>query len=181
MHLNNIIYPIYNLLREIILMLAHHFLYIKLLLLKPIIKFKLFYAYIKRSLVLYTIQLLLIQPSNLNYNYNFGIYALVVLGLQIIWNFFSYVYCPSASVLFLVLNTLWEISLWMVCSLSHANGASFFFIVVYAHLFRGLYYGSYYYPASFMVFWCYNFIINDYTSFLGYVLPWGQMSYWAVL
>jgi len=46
------------------------------------------------------IQLLLIQPSNLNYNYNYGIYALVVLGLQIIRNILSYVICPSASVLF---------------------------------------------------------------------------------
>ena len=62
----------------------------------------------------------------------------------------------------------------------HANGASFFFIVVYAHLFRGLYYGSYFFPRRLL--WCSGVIIlllMIITSFLGYVLPWGQMSYWA--
>jgi len=62
----------------------------------------------------------------------------------------------------------------------HANGASFFFIVVYAHLFRGLYYGSYFYPRRLL--WCSGVIIlllMIITAFLGYVLPWGQMSYWA--
>lgn len=72
---------------KIILMLAHHFLYIKLLLLKPIIKFKLFYAYIKRSLVLYTIQLLLIQPASLNYNTT-SVFMLGCFSVQIVTGIF---------------------------------------------------------------------------------------------
>ena len=62
----------------------------------------------------------------------------------------------------------------------HSNGASFFFIVVYIHIFRGLYYGSYMYPRGFV--WGSGvilFILMMATAFLGYVLPWGQMSFWG--
>ena len=62
----------------------------------------------------------------------------------------------------------------------HSNGASFFFIVVYAHIFRGLYYGSYVYPRQ--VAWSIGVVIYICmmaVSFLGYVLPWGQMSFWG--
>ena len=62
----------------------------------------------------------------------------------------------------------------------HANGASMFFIVVYAHLFRGLYYGSYLQPRE--LIWCSGVIILLLmmgTAFTGYVLPWGQMSFWG--
>jgi ubiquinol-cytochrome c reductase cytochrome b subunit len=62
----------------------------------------------------------------------------------------------------------------------HANGASMFFIVVYCHIFRGLYYGSYMHPRQLL--WCSGviiFIVMMATAFLGYVLPWGQMSFWG--
>jgi ubiquinol-cytochrome c reductase cytochrome b subunit len=62
----------------------------------------------------------------------------------------------------------------------HANGASMFFIVVYIHIFRGLYYGSYIYPRGFL--WCSGviiFLLMMATAFMGYVLPWGQMSFWG--
>ncbi|RHY50449.1 hypothetical protein DYB30_002392 [Aphanomyces astaci] len=62
----------------------------------------------------------------------------------------------------------------------HANGASFFFIVVYIHMFRGLYYGSYITPREYL--WCSGvliFIAMMATAFMGYVLPWGQMSFWG--
>ncbi len=62
----------------------------------------------------------------------------------------------------------------------HANGASMFFLVVYVHIFRGLYYGSYMYPRE--ILWCLGVIIlliMILTAFMGYVLPWGQMSFWA--
>jgi ubiquinol-cytochrome c reductase cytochrome b subunit len=62
----------------------------------------------------------------------------------------------------------------------HANGASMFFIVVYSHIFRGLYYGSYMYPREHL--WCSGvliFILMMATAFMGYVLPWGQMSFWG--
>jgi len=62
----------------------------------------------------------------------------------------------------------------------HANGASMFFIVVYCHIFRGLYYGSYMQPRQLL--WCSGvvlFILMMATAFMGYVLPWGQMSFWG--
>jgi quinol-cytochrome oxidoreductase complex cytochrome b subunit len=121
-------------------------------------------------------------PSNLNYNYNFGIYALVVLGLQIISGIFLVMsYCPSASAAFLsVEHIMRDIPYGWFVRYLHANGASFFFIVVYLHMFRSIYYGSYFYPRRML--WCSGVIIlflMILTSFLGYVLPWGQMSYWA--
>src|SRR3546814_14516831 len=63
---------------------------------------------------------------------------------------------------------------------AHANGASFFFIVVYIHIFRGLYYGSYKPPRE--VVWMLGlviFLLMMATAFMGYVLPWGQMSFWG--
>jgi quinol-cytochrome oxidoreductase complex cytochrome b subunit len=64
----------------------------------------------------------------------------------------------------------------------HANGASWFFLVVYVHMFRSLYYGSYAYPrqmlwVSGVILW----VLMVATAFLGYVLPWGQMSFWAAM
>ena len=63
---------------------------------------------------------------------------------------------------------------------AHANGASFFFIVTYIHIFRGLYYGSYKAPREMV--WMLGlviFLLMMATAFMGYVLPWGQMSFWA--
>jgi ubiquinol-cytochrome c reductase cytochrome b subunit len=68
---------------------------------------------------------------------------------------------------------------WLI-RYTHANGASFFFIVVYIHIFRGLYYGSYITPREHL--WCSGvliFILMMATAFMGYVLPWGQMSFWG--
>ena len=68
---------------------------------------------------------------------------------------------------------------WLIRYL-HANGASFFFIVTYIHIFRGLYYGSYMFPRGFL--WCSGviiFLLMMATAFMGYVLPWGQMSFWG--
>ena len=62
----------------------------------------------------------------------------------------------------------------------HANGASMFFLVVYIHMFRGLFYGSFLHPRQFL--WAIGVIIlllMILTAFMGYVLPWGQMSFWA--
>jgi ubiquinol-cytochrome c reductase cytochrome b subunit len=72
---------------------------------------------------------------------------------------------------------------WMIRYM-HANGASMFFIVVYCHIFRGLYYGSYMQPRQLL--WCSGviiFILMMATAFMGYVflLPWGQMSFWGLL
>jgi len=68
---------------------------------------------------------------------------------------------------------------WLIRYL-HANGASMFFIVTYSHIFRGLYYGSYMNPRGHL--WCSGviiFLLMMATGFMGYVLPWGQMSFWG--
>jgi len=68
---------------------------------------------------------------------------------------------------------------WLVRYM-HSNGASLFFMVVYAHIFRGLYYGSYLWPRQ--LAWALGvvlFLLMIVTAFLGYVLPWGQMSFWG--
>jgi len=138
---------------------------------------------IKRSLgFLYDTAITYPAPISLNYNYNFGIYALLVLALQIVTGIFLVMFYSShASLAFLSVEHLMrDVPYGWFIRYLHANGASFFFIVVYAHLFRGLYYGSYFYPRRLL--WCSGVIIlllMIITAFLGYVLPWGQMSYWA--
>jgi quinol-cytochrome oxidoreductase complex cytochrome b subunit len=121
-------------------------------------------------------------PATMNYNYNYGIYAIVVLSLQIITGIFLVTfYCSNASLAFLSIEHLMrDVPYGWFIRYLHANGASFFFIVVYAHLLRGLFYGSFAYPRRLL--WSSGVIIlllMILTSFLGYVLPWGQMSYWA--
>lgn len=139
--------------------------------------------HIKRSLGwLYETAITYPAPITMNYNYNFGIYALVVLALQIVTGIFLVMfYCSNASLAFLSVEHLMrDVPYGWFIRYLHANGASFFFIVVYAHLLRGLFYGSYFYPRRLL--WCSGVIIlllMILTSFLGYVLPWGQMSYWA--
>jgi quinol-cytochrome oxidoreductase complex cytochrome b subunit len=138
---------------------------------------------IKNSLgPLYTTAISYPAPVSLNYNYNFGIYALVLLGLQIITGIFLVMfYCANTSLAFLSVEHLMrDIPYGWFLRYLHANGASFFFIVVYAHMIRGLYYGSFVFPRRLL--WCTGVIIlllMIITAFLGYVLPWGQMSYWA--
>jgi quinol-cytochrome oxidoreductase complex cytochrome b subunit len=139
--------------------------------------------HIKRSLgFLYDTAITYPAPITLNYNYNFGVFALLVLALQIITGIFLVMfYSTNASLAFLSVEHLMrDVPYGWFLRYLHANGASFFFIVVYAHLFRGLYYGSYFYPRRLL--WCSGVIIlllMIITAFLGYVLPWGQMSYWA--
>lgn len=104
------------------------------------------------------------------------------LGVQIITGVFLVMfYCSNASLAFLSVEHLMrDVPYGWFIRYLHANGASFFFIVVYLHFFRGLYYGSYFYPRRLL--WGSGVIIlllMIITSFLGYVLPWGQMSYWA--
>jgi len=138
---------------------------------------------IKRSLgFIYDTAITYPAPISLNYNYNFGVYALLVLALQIVTGIFLVMfYSTNASLAFLSVEHLMrDVPYGWFLRYLHANGASFFFIVVYAHLFRGLYYGSYFYPRRLL--WCSGVIIlllMIVTAFLGYVLPWGQMSYWA--
>jgi quinol-cytochrome oxidoreductase complex cytochrome b subunit len=122
------------------------------------------------------------SPANLSYLWNFGIYALLCLVLQIATGLFLAMhYVPEHSLAFLsVEHIMRDVNGGWLLRYLHANGASMFFIVVYVHTFRGLYYSSYAYPRQML--WNVGVIIlllMIVTAFLGYVLPWGQMSFWA--
>ena len=121
-------------------------------------------------------------PSNINYFYNFGVLAGISLIIQIITGIFlAMYYIPNGELAFLsVEHIMRDVNNGWFIRYLHANGASFFFITVYLHMFRGLYYNSYMKPRELL--WCVGVIISVImilTAFLGYVLPWGQMSFWA--
>jgi len=121
-------------------------------------------------------------PLNLNYFWNFGYYSLICLISQILTGLFLAMhYVPDVDLAFSSIEHLVrDVNNGWFIRISHANGASMFFIVVYIHMFRGLYYGSYLDPRRLL--WSTGVIIlllMIATAFLGYVLPWGQMSFWA--
>jgi len=121
-------------------------------------------------------------PSNITYFWNFGIYSLVCLGIQIITGIaLAMHYAPEVNLAFYsVEHIMRDVNYGWALRYIHANGASMFFIVTYIHVFRGLYYGSYVYPKE--PLWIVGVIIlllMILTAFMGYVLPWGQMSFWG--
>ncbi len=121
-------------------------------------------------------------PRNLSYWWNFGSLAGVMLVIMIVTGIFlAMQYTPSTTGAFnSVERIMREVNYGWLIRYIHMNGASFFFITVYIHIFRGLYYGSYKYPREFL--WMLGLVIlllMMATAFMGYVLPWGQMSYWA--
>ena len=121
-------------------------------------------------------------PKNLNYFWNFGSLAGFMLVVMIITGLFlAMSYTPHTEYAFQSVERIMRDvnSGWLLRYL-HANGASFFFIVVYIHILRGMYYGSYKYPRELnWILGVFIFLLMMATSFLGYVLPWGQMSYWG--
>jgi quinol-cytochrome oxidoreductase complex cytochrome b subunit len=121
-------------------------------------------------------------PINLNYFYGFGSLAGIMLVIQILTGIFLAMhYTPHIDLAFnSVEHIMRDVNNGWLIRYTHANGASFFFIVVYIHIFRGLYYGSYITPRE--ALWCSGvliFILMMATAFMGYVLPWGQMSFWG--
>jgi len=121
-------------------------------------------------------------PINLNYFYGFGSLAGIMLVIQILTGIFLAMhYTPHIDLAFnSVEHIMRDVNNGWLIRYTHANGASFFFIVVYVHIFRGLYYGSYITPREYV--WCSGviiFILMMATAFMGYVLPWGQMSFWG--
>jgi quinol-cytochrome oxidoreductase complex cytochrome b subunit len=121
-------------------------------------------------------------PVNLNYFYGFGSLAGIMLVVQILTGIFLAMhYTPHIDLAFnSVEHIMRDVNNGWLIRYTHANGASFFFIVVYVHIFRGLYYGSYMTPRE--ALWCSGiviFILMMATAFMGYVLPWGQMSFWG--
>jgi len=121
-------------------------------------------------------------PVNLTYLWNFGIYALVCLAIQIITGLaLAMHYAPNIDLAFIsVEHIMRDVNYGWLLRYVHANGASMFFIVVYIHMFRGLYYGSFIAPRQML--WIVGVAIllcMIITAFMGYVLPWGQMSFWG--
>ncbi len=121
-------------------------------------------------------------PRNLNYWWSFGSIAGLVLVLQIATGIFLAMhYTPHANMAFdSVENIMRNVNYGWLLRYAHAVGASMFFVVVYIHIFRGLYYGSYKTPRELL--WWLGIIIlllMMATAFMGYVLPWGQMSFWG--
>jgi ubiquinol-cytochrome c reductase cytochrome b subunit len=121
-------------------------------------------------------------PKNFNFWYYFGALALVVLVIQIVTGIFLTMnYKPSAeeafaSVEYIMRDVDWG---WLIRYM-HSTGASAFFVVVYLHMFRGLMYGSYREPRELL--WIIGMLIYlalMAEAFMGYLLPWGQMSYWG--
>jgi ubiquinol-cytochrome c reductase cytochrome b subunit len=122
------------------------------------------------------------QPSNINYMWNFGSLLALCLVIQIATGvFLAMHYTPHVDLAFLsVEHIMRDVNYgWMIRYL-HANTASFFFTFVYLHMGRGLYYGSYKSPRALpWLIGVFIFLLMIITGFLGYVLPWGQMSLWA--
>src|SRR5438067_1240327 len=121
-------------------------------------------------------------PRNLNYWWNYGSLAGIMLVVMIVTGIFlAMQYTPSADLAFdSVERIMRDVNFGWLLRYAHMNGASMFFAIVYIHLFRGLYYGSYKTPRELL--WILGVIILVLlvaTAFMGYVLPWGQMSYWA--
>lgn len=128
-------------------------------------------------------------PKNLNFWYIFGALALLVLVIQIVTGIFLTMhYKPDAnlnaagvpvafaSVEYIMRDVPWG---WLIRYM-HSTGASAFFVVVYLHMFRGLIYGSYRKPRELVwIFGCAIFLVLMAEAFMGYLLPWGQMSYWG--
>jgi len=121
-------------------------------------------------------------PINLNYMWSFGSAAGISLVIQIVTGIFLAMhYTPHVDYAFnSVEHIMRDVNNGWLIRYLHANGASMFFIVVYSHIFRGLYYGSYMYPRG--TLWASGvviFLLMMATAFMGYVLPWGQMSFWG--
>lgn len=121
-------------------------------------------------------------PKNLNYWWTFGGILFFVLIAQIITGIVLVMhYTPNTAMAFAsVEHIMRDVNFGWLLRYLHANGASMFFIAVFIHMFRGMYYGSYKAPRE--ISWILGvviFLIMMATAFMGYVLPWGQMSFWG--
>ncbi len=121
-------------------------------------------------------------PRNLNYWWTFGGILMFCLSVQIITGIvLAMHYVPHVSMAFeSVEGIMRDVNYGWLIRYVHSNGASMFFIAVYIHMFRGMYYGSYKEPRE--VLWILGvvlFLLMMATAFMGYVLPWGQMSFWG--
>ena len=121
-------------------------------------------------------------PKNFNFWYFFGALALFVFVMQILTGIFlTMYYKPDAAQAFASVEFIMrDVSFGWLIRYMHSTGASLFFVVIYLHMFRGLMYGSYKKPRELL--WLFGvaiFLLLMAESFFGYLLPWGQMSYWG--
>ena len=121
-------------------------------------------------------------PRNLNYMWNFGSLAGIFLVVQIVTGIILAMhYAANANIAFdSVEHIMRDVNSGWMIRYAHANGASFFFIAIYLHIGRGLFYGSYKAPRE--MIWLLGvviYLLAMATAFMGYVLPWGQMSFWG--
>ena len=122
------------------------------------------------------------SPRNFNYFWNFGAIATVMLVLMLVTGIvLAMHYTPHASMAFNSVERIMRDVNWgWLLRYMHMNGASFFFIAVYIHIFRGMYYGSYKKPREILwIFGVLIFLLMMATAFMGYTLPWSQMGGWA--
>ncbi len=121
-------------------------------------------------------------PKNFNFWYFFGSLAMLVLVIQIVTGIFLVMnYKPDANLAFASVEYIMRDVPWgWLIRYMHSTGASAFFVVVYLHMFRGLLYGSYRTPRELVwIFGCLIFLCLMAEAFMGYLLPWGQMSFWG--
>ncbi len=121
-------------------------------------------------------------PKNFNFWYVFGSLALLVLVIQIVTGIFLVMhYKPDAALAFASVEYIMRDVPWgWLVRYMHSTGASAFFVVVYLHMWRGMIYGSYRKPRELVwIFGCAIFLCLMAEAFMGYLLPWGQMSYWG--
>ncbi len=121
-------------------------------------------------------------PKNFNYFWNFGAIAMVMLVVMIATGIFLAMnYTPHEDMAFASVERITrDVNFGMLLRYMHMNGASFFFIAVYIHIYRGLYYGSYKQPRELLwMFGVVIFLLMMATAFMGYTLPWSQMSGWG--
>jgi ubiquinol-cytochrome c reductase cytochrome b subunit len=135
-----------------------------------------FLAFLSNHIIIYP------TPINLSYAWSFGAIAGICLVVQILSGIFLAMhYVPHIDFAFeSVEHIMRDVNNGWFIRYLHANGASMFFLVVYMHIFRGFYYGSYMHPRG--ALWCSGvliFVLMMATAFMGYVLPWGQMSFWG--
>jgi ubiquinol-cytochrome c reductase cytochrome b/c1 subunit len=121
-------------------------------------------------------------PRNLNYWWTFGGILTFMLAVQIVTGIVLVMhYTPEASMAFNSVEFIMrDVNYGWLLRYLHSNGASMFFLAVYIHMFRGMYYGSYKSPRE--ILWILGviiYLVMMATGFMGYVLPWGQMSFWA--
>tara|TARA_B100001245_G_scaffold223200_1_gene196005 strand:+ start:169 stop:1404 length:1236 start_codon:yes stop_codon:yes gene_type:complete len=121
-------------------------------------------------------------PKNLNYFWTFGFILTFFLITQIITGvILAMHYAPNSLLAFdSIEHIMRDVNYGWLIRYAHSNGSSMFFLAVYIHMFRGLYYGSYKEPREILwILGCIIYFLMIVTAFMGYVLPWGQMSYWA--